>query len=195
MTGDPVDQLAGALDDLERLVAAIADDQWAQPTPCTDWTVRELVNHVVGGNYLFAGILRGETTLPPLEIRSQQGRDRLGDDPLAAYHDASRQLITAFREPGVLDQTYELPIGRLPGTAAARLRVVETLVHGWDLAHSIGHPPEFSQEAAEQALEFSRGALAKLPPGRVFASPQPVADDARAIDRLAALLGRPLSAA
>ena len=158
----PVEVLAVALDDMEELVGSVGDDHWTQPTPCTDWSVRELVNHFVGGNYLYAAILRGEQTLPPIEIRSSQGRDRLGEDPPAAYRDAAAQLLAAFRQPGVLEQTFEVPIGPVPGVAAARLRLVETLVHGWDLAQAIGRPASFSDDAAQDALEFTRSALTRI---------------------------------
>jgi len=68
---------------------------------------------------------------------------------------------------------------------------VETLVHGWDLARATGQPLAFPDEIVEVEIEISRKLLDGLPPGRSsFAPPQPVADDAPAIDRLAALLGR-----
>jgi uncharacterized protein (TIGR03086 family) len=50
MTTAPVDELAQALRGTEQLVAAVRDEQWTRPTPCTDWKVRDLVNHLVGGN-------------------------------------------------------------------------------------------------------------------------------------------------
>jgi uncharacterized protein (TIGR03086 family) len=72
------------------------------------------------------------------------------------------------------------------------LRTVETLVHGWDLARAVGRPAPFPEELAEGELAFSRDLLDRLPAGRTpFGPPQPVADDAPALDRLAALLGRP----
>ena len=71
------------------------------------------------------------------------------------------------------------------------LRIVEALVHGWDLARATGQPAEFPDDLPERELTFTRGKLADLPPdGRPFAPPRPVADDAPAIDRLAACLGR-----
>ena len=96
-----------------------------------------------------------------------------------------------FGRPGVLEETFPMPIGTMPGTAVLHLRLTETLVHGWDLARALGRPAPFPDDLAEQALEFSRAALGNLPPGRMpFAPPKPVPDDAPAIDRLAALLGR-----
>jgi uncharacterized protein (TIGR03086 family) len=74
---------------------------------------------------------------------------------------------------------------------------VETLVHGWDLATATGQRLPGSADAlAEGVLDFSRALLARLPEGRhPFAPPRPVADDAPALDRLVALLGRDPAAA
>jgi uncharacterized protein (TIGR03086 family) len=191
MTVHPVDQLAGALDVAEDLVAGVPDDRWDAPTPCADWTVRDLVNHLVGGNLLFAGVLGGEPTPSLEELGRGQGVDRLGDDPVAAFRVAADTLLAAFRQPGALEQVVTVPVGTVPGIGALHLRLVETLVHGWDLARATGRPPGFPEALAEQELAFSRAKLADVPPDRTpFAPPQPAPDDAPALDRLAALLGR-----
>ncbi len=85
-----------------------------------------------------------------------------------------------------------VPIGAVPGVVALHLRITESLVHGWDLAHSTGQPTDvLPDDLAEHELQFSRRQLPDLPPGRhPFAPSQPVPDDAPALDRLAALLGR-----
>jgi hypothetical protein len=57
---EPAGGLALALDATGQLVAGVRDEQWLDPTPCPDWNVRDLVNHIIGGNRMFAGILRGE---------------------------------------------------------------------------------------------------------------------------------------
>jgi uncharacterized protein (TIGR03086 family) len=184
-TTTPVEQLAGLLDDVEQLVAAVREDQWTAATPCTEWNVRELVNHLVRGNRQFAAALRGEQ--PP----SPEPGDVLGGDPLAAFRAAAGGLLEALRQPGAMQRVVRVPFGTVPGSVALHLRNTELLVHGWDLARATGQSPAFPEPVAEQELAFSRGALGQIPPGRTpFGPPRPVADDAPAIDRLAALLGR-----
>src|SRR5260370_8838595 len=61
----PADLLARALDATGDLVAGVRDDQWDAPTPCTGWNVRDLVNHVVGGNLAFARLPPGHPPSPP----------------------------------------------------------------------------------------------------------------------------------
>ncbi|MGY1623822.1 TIGR03086 family metal-binding protein [Geodermatophilus sp. SYSU D00965] len=191
MTDDTLAPLATALDGTGQLVAAVTPDQWDAPTPCTDWTVRQLVNHLVGGNRLVVRVLRGKPLPPMDQLGRRASVDQLGEDPAASHRDSADQLLAALREPGVLERAHTLPAGTLPGPALVHLRTVETLVHGWDLARATGRPAPFPDELAEPELAFSRDLLGRLPEDRQpFAPSRPVADDAPAIDRLAALLGR-----
>jgi uncharacterized protein (TIGR03086 family) len=183
--------LATALDGTGRLVDAVTGEQWGLPTPCSDWTVRQLVNHVVGGNRLFTRVLSAEPLPPRDQLGRRAAEDQLGADPAAAYAATSAELLAALRAPGVLEGTYTVPAATLPGPAIVHLRTVETLVHGWDLARAIDRPAPFPEDLAEGELAFSRDLLGRIPEGRhPFGPSQPVDDDAPAIDRLAALLGR-----
>jgi uncharacterized protein (TIGR03086 family) len=180
-----------ALDGAGHLVGAVAADQWELPTPCSDWTVRQLVNHLVGGNRLFARVLRGEPLPPPDQLGRRGSVDQLGDDAAAAFAGSADELRAALRGPEVMAGTYTVPAGTLPGPALVQLRTVEMLVHGWDLARATDQQVPFPEELADHGLTFSRGMLTRLPAGRQpFGPSRPVADEAPAIDRLAALLGR-----
>lgn len=182
--------LAAVLGTVGELVGEVRTDQWEAPTPCPGWDVRALVDHMVLGHRLFAGILRGTVAVTPgaLDPRSA---DALGDDPAGAYGDAARDLLAAFGQPGALERVVEVPVGPVPGAAAVHLRIVEELVHGWDLAQATGRRLRSSDDVAERALEFTRVALADVAPDRSpFAPPRPVRDLAPPIERLAALLGR-----
>jgi uncharacterized protein (TIGR03086 family) len=189
MTTEPVEQLGIALDATGQVIAAVRLEQWDRPTPCHEWDVAALVNHVVTGNRLFAGALAGT---PPAsrEAPSADG------DLLSSYRDSANVLLEAFRRPDALNKIVTVPFGSVPGIVALHLRITEVLVHGWDLARAIDHPADLPSDLAEQELAFSRGKLSEIPPGRTpFAPPQPVADDAPAIDRLAACLGRSVTTA
>lgn len=188
MTTAPVDELARALDATDRVIAGIGDDQWHSATPCSDWDACDLARHLVLGNRIFAAMLSGE---PPPASDAQPETAQLEGDVRAAFRTSAEQLLTAFRRPGALDQTVTLPIGPVPGAAALHIRITEVLVHGWDLARATGQRGYFPEDLAERALEFTREKLKELPAERrPFAPPQPVPEDARAIERLAAYLGR-----
>ena len=184
--------LQDVLDGMGELVAGVRPEQWAAPSTCADWDVRDLVNHVVFGNRSFTGILTGRAGPPQDQIRTMRDQDQLGDDPVVAWRDSAADLLVAFGAPGVLEQTFRSPLGPMPGAGLARLRLVETLVHGWDLARSTGQRPPFADAPAGAALDFT---LRQLPPeadrsALAFAPPQPVPAGAPALDRLAAHLGR-----
>lgn len=183
----PFDQLTRALSATGELIAGVRDDQWAGPTGCPDWTVRRLVNHLVGGNLVFVALLREQA--PP-----DRSADHLGQDPLGAFHAAGQELAAAFAPPGVLDRIYQAPPGPLPGLAALHLRITEALVHGWDLAQATGQPTHpLPEDLAETELALSQAQLADVPrTGHPFAPAQPVPQDAPALDRLVAYLGRPV---
>ncbi|MER6133711.1 TIGR03086 family metal-binding protein [Streptomyces sp. NPDC001815] len=170
-----------ALDAVEMLVSAVRRDQFDRPTPCADWDVRTLLNHIVWENLLWAGLADGTP-------RSDFTADHLGDDHLAAFRTASRAARSAFSRPGMLEQRY----GPAPGRRLVEQLVIEMLVHGWDLARAVGHPSGIPQHLAEVALPVVREAYGELPRTAAgsFAPQQPVPDSAGALDRLAAYLGR-----
>ncbi len=177
-----VSQLAEVLDATGQLIATVPAARWADPTPCPGWTVSDLVGHLVTGNTLFSGAFGGADPGPA------------GTDLLAAYRSSAAALLEAVAQPGALDKIVTVPFGTVPGIVALHLRITEVLVHGWDLARATGQLVAFSEDVAEQELAFSQAKLSDIPPGRSpFAPPQPVADDAPAIDRLAACLGRDVS--
>jgi uncharacterized protein (TIGR03086 family) len=190
MTSGPVGQLSQALDLTGALVAGVGAGQWADPTPCDEWTVADLVTHMVTGNYLFAAILRGT---PLAEARAAATQVAPGDDLAGHFRDAAAQLIAAYGQPGVLEQLFTIPVGTMPGAGTLHIRLVEMLVHGWDLAQATGQATAFPDDLAEQELTFTRRQLGALPPGRSpFGPEQPAAGDAPAIIRLVACLGRPV---
>lgn len=195
-TTAPTDRLARALDAAGAVIDAIGNDQWSNPTPCPEWNVRALLNHVVGGNRLFVRVLSGEQMPPPETLAKLRGADQLGEDPPAAFRESGEALMEAFRRPGALDGVYQVPAGRVPGVVALHLRVTELLVHGWDLARATGQPARLPEDLAEEELAFARGVNAPSVPrtGHPFGPVPKISDDAPVIDRLAAYLGRPVTA-
>jgi uncharacterized protein (TIGR03086 family) len=168
-----VDQLADALERAGRLIAGVRDDQWHNPTPCTEWDVRAVVDHLIKGNALFAAAL---------------GAGEVATDD---YREVSARLLEAFRQPGAIDGTVTIPFGTVPGEFALHLRLTELVVHGWDIARATGQKTDFPEDLAEEELRFGQRAIGMIPPDRSpFQPPQPAPEDAPTIDRLAALLGR-----
>jgi len=181
-----VGQLGRAFAAVGDLITNIRPEQWSAPTPCTDWTVRQLVDHLIGMNRVFAALLAGE---PP----SRRDADHIEGDPVGAYRDSAARLQAAFDQPGALERTYRGPLGAATGSERLQIRLYDLLAHGWDLARAIGQPAALPDDLAEQSLAFVRTQLTEhARPGR-FGPAQRVADDAPAIERLVAFLGRPVN--
>jgi uncharacterized protein (TIGR03086 family) len=180
-----------ALDETARLVDGVRPEQMDLPTPCAGWDVRVLLAHLVGGNMRWAALPTGDPLTRGPASGGGAGADLLGDDPAGAYRRSATALQAAWRDPALLDRQFEIPIGVMPGRLAFQVRLVETVVHAWDLAKATGQHPEFAPEIVQTAIHFVQSSLPREQlPGSPFAPPVSVSDDLPAIDRLAALLGR-----
>ncbi len=184
-----VDQLARTTQICAGIVAGVAPHQWAARTPCEEWTVREVVVHLILGKHLFADALVPDAA--PTVTDTARYLESPDADLPAAFDIAGQLLLQAFSTPETMTRMITVPFGTIPGAVALNLRIVEMLVHGWDLASATGIQAQFPEDLAEQEIAFSRQNLSRVPPGRRrFADPQSAPDDAPAIERLAALLGR-----
>lgn len=143
-----------------------------------EWTVRQLVNHLVVGNRMFAEIIEGEQQRPPSagSPGSDMPGDALGDDPVAAFHRAAHLVSAAFAQPGALDQVVTVPFGTVPAEVALHLRLTEVLVHGWDLARATGQPVRFRDETVAAELAFAQCALRAARQGVVDVGTGPTAE-------------------
>lgn len=184
-----VDGLDTALTGFGELLAQVRPEQWAAPTPCVEWTVRDLVSHLVTGNLLIADAVDGQR---PAATEDSARVEATADGELpAAYRATVRPLLHAFSSPGALQRMVSVPFGTVPGVVALHLRTTELIMHGWDLCQATGQRVAFPDELVEQELSFTEGALGNVPPDRSpFGPAQPFAEGAPPIDRLAALLGR-----
>jgi uncharacterized protein (TIGR03086 family) len=185
-----LDDLARAQAALTSLLTTLGPEDWARPSPCPDWDVGGVVRHLTAGERAFTTSLGGVAYDLPA-ITAAVTAVPLGDLP-ATYDDGAARLRDALARAG--DGTFPTGIGPMPSAAVAELRTIEALIHGWDVARGVGATYAVEAPVAERAIGHSRALMERLPPDRTpFGPPQPVADDAPAIDRLAALLGRTVS--
>jgi uncharacterized protein (TIGR03086 family) len=168
-------------------VAAVTADQWELPTPCEGWTVHDLVNHLVSGNWWVAELVAGRTID---EVGDSLDGDLLGDDPLAAYVESAGAADAAFSAPGAMEASCAVSYGPIPGSAYAGDRFVDVLVHGWDLAVAIGHDARLDPGLVDACLELVAPEADALSASGAFGSRVEVPDDADPQTRLLALLGR-----
>lgn len=177
-------------------LAAVTPGQWSWPTPCTGWTVRDLVNHMTRGNLSYANLLQGGTAA---EFLRQRDEDALGTDPAGAYASSVRACAGAFAVPGAPDRLVDYPLGEIPGRQALAVRTADSTIHTWDLARAVGAEEQLDDGLVTWITDHLRqiyAGLAETPVSaetahRFFAAPHgPAADDASRQDRLLHIMGR-----
>lgn len=182
--------------EFDQRLTSVRPDQWTAPTPCTEWNVRHLVNHMVRGNLNYVDLLAGGTREPFLHLRDA---DALGDDPLAAYTASVQLVAEAFSRPGALDQVLDYPLGKVTGRQALAVRATDSVIHAWDLAQAVGADDRLDPDLVawiSDNLETIYAGLAESPIAadtthRFFAEPgTAVSESATRQDRLLRLMGR-----
>lgn len=176
-----------AVEHFDRQVEAIGPDQWNLPTPCTDWDVRALVNHLVYENDWSVPLLHGATIA---EVGDRFEGDLLGDDPKATWRRSSQEALAAAAEDGVLDRSVSLSSG--PRDAGAYLAELfcDHLIHGWDLARAIGGDERLDPDLTEACYAMSKPREDRMKASGAFGERITVADDADLQTKLLAVYGR-----
>ena len=174
--------LAAASAQTVPVVRGIRDDQLGHPTPCDDFQVRDLFNHlyqiVVGFQELAAGKQPDFGTTP----------DELGGDWRGRFAEQADRLVEAWSDPGALEGVS--PAMGMPQEAVGRLALLDLTVHGWDLARATGqrYAPDRTAVRLLTPLAEQMGPQAREM--GVFDEPIEVAEDAGDFERLLALTGR-----
>jgi uncharacterized protein (TIGR03086 family) len=153
-----------------------ASEKLDAPTPCDEWDVRELLNHMLDTQHYFAGSARGEDVALP----SPTPPDLLGSDPVADFERAREETLQTFREPGVVEKT----------GPALGIAFTDQLLHGWDLAKATGQDTTMPTGLPEMAYEMIHGRFTDEQRKGTFKPEIPVDPEASAQDKLLAYTGR-----
>ncbi|MFV0126903.1 TIGR03086 family metal-binding protein [Streptomyces sp. HMX112] len=169
-------------------VHAVGADQWDAPTPCAEWSVRDLVNHLTGEQLWVVPLVREGRTIE--EVGDAFDGDVLGDDPAGAWDRAAAAARDAFTERGALTRTVRLSYGDTPATAYCSQMVADAVLHAWDLSRAIGAPERLPDDLVEfTSVEVSPYA-SELAGSGLFAPPLTPPPGADAQTRLLAMVGR-----
>ena len=176
------DRAAAITDDI---VGPITDEQLSLPTPCSDWNVRDVVNHLVLGDLIVTAFFLGEP-------QPDRNADHVGAEPIKALAKSLAATRAELTAPGALERVVE---GTFMGTTTvgdlAERRIADLVAHLWDLARATGRSTDYDAELMERVQAHYRARLDGKPrEGMPIAAISPVPDDATAADRLAGFLGR-----
>lgn len=182
---DGTQQLDELMPVLHGLVDRISPDQLDDQTPCVNFTVTGVLEHMIGGATAFAPLFRGEGQ--PTAAGAPTTTGTLQDRWRAAMVD----LLDAVHTEGAAERTIAAPFGEVPGAVFARFVAFDGLVHGWDLATATNQPYAPREELVREVDSFARQALAPgMRDGDTFAAETEVPADAGALEKLVAFSGR-----
>ncbi|MFC4942267.1 TIGR03086 family metal-binding protein [Pseudonocardia sp. GCM10023141] len=175
-------------DRFDALVAGVRADQWSWPSPCDEWTARDVVGHILDMHAAMLQPFGRELSPAPA----------LADDPLGAFRAARADIEAVLADPAEAGSTHDTPMG--PSTAENHIDGVasaDLVLHGWDLAKATGQDDTIDPAEVErswpgvQQMPPEMRIPGAFGPGIVVFGPEvPVPSDAPLQDRLLGLIGR-----
>lgn len=188
---DSLEALSQGSKEFEARLRQVGDDQWDLPTPCTEWTVSELVNHMLLGTRMSVQLLAGSSQQ---EVLAGLDDDLMADneDPVADFVALATQMQEGFAAPIGLEGTVDHPMGEIPRTMFVGFRIMDNATHAWDLARAIGADETLDSDLVQRVwddIQPMAGGLGEL---GMFgeSSSGDVADGAPLQTRLLDLVGR-----
>jgi uncharacterized protein (TIGR03086 family) len=178
---DPIIAHQRAQDVFARVLAHVGPDQFGAPTPCSKWTIGDLIEHVIGGNEYV-----GRWADSPIEPPARP------DDVIAAHRTSADAAQGIFAGPDGMSTMFNLPFGQLPGQVFVGIRTADVLTHAWDLAAATGQSTDLDPELATEQLAAVRAFVGPQfrGPDKPFRDEQPCSSERSPADQLAAFLGR-----
>ena len=174
-----------AIDRFGARVHEIDGHRWNDSTPCTEWTVRDLVNHLVSEHLWVPHLLGGESLE---QVGDRYDGDMVGADPVHAWDEAAERSLAAWKDTD-LSGTAQFSFGEAPLTVYADQILVDLTVHEWDLARGSGQPESLDPVAVNHSLAYARANIERVAGLGIFAAPVPTTSTDPAV-QLLSLLGR-----
>lgn len=134
---DTLEALSQSSQEFESRLRGVAEHQWDLPTPCAEWTVRELTNHLLLGTRMTVQLLAGASRDA---VVAELGDDLMADsqDPVADFVTLATQMQEGFAAPTGLEGMVDHPMGQIPRTMFVGFRIMDNGTHAWDLARALG---------------------------------------------------------
>ena len=176
---NPIDLYSAAVKGTREIIGGVQSSQLGDSTPCGEWNVQALMDHIVGGTGVLWGSLAGAAPETPQ-----------GSSPVAAFEAGTAKALDAAKVPGALEKTILSPLGDMPGGQLLAAFFMETLIHGWDLAKATGQSTDMPADLAETCHAMFGPSADEMRQSGVFGPRVDVADDATTQIKLLGALGR-----
>lgn len=186
-----LEALVQASHEFETRLRQVGDDQWDLATPCTEWTVSELTNHMLLGTRMCVQLQAGASRD---DVIAELSDDLMADghDPVADFVALAAQMQEGFAAPSGLEGTVDHPMGEIPRTMLIGFRVIDNGTHAWDLARAIGADETLDSNLVSWMWDDIQPMAGGLGALGIFgeSSSGDVADDAALQTRFLDLVGR-----
>lgn len=176
-----------SVEEFDSRMAEVGADDMSNPTPCTEWNVRDLINHLVNENKWVAPLLAGKTIA---EVGDAFDGDLLGDDPHLAWKLASEEAKSAAQEKGATERTVHLSFGDFPGGDYLDQLTADHLIHGWDLARGVSGTEAMDDELMSYVYAWATPIEEVLKGSGSYGDKIEPAEDADLQTKLLAVFGR-----
>jgi uncharacterized protein (TIGR03086 family) len=188
---DSITAMGRVVEQTGKIVDGITPEQLSLPTLCTEWSVRDVINHITGGGLMFATCVE-QGAMSDEAIGALVTGDNLGDNYRGAFKAAAAKALAAFDAPGAADKPVKLPFGEMPAGVALNIAVFDLLTHAADLARATSQRID-DEELVQTALAVGRQMVGPdlRKPG-VFDAEQSIDPGAPAMEKLLAFAGRRL---
>ena len=177
--------ISKAAENAKRVVAGVKPSQFDDATPCSEFNVKQLANHMAG---LLMGseraALKQDRMAPPDPMP-----DIVGDNPGAVYSGLADKAVAAWSSPGALDGNTQFGTGEFPAQMAAAITLMEVAVHGWDLAKATGQSYSLEEDVVAATFETVKQLNANGR-GPAFGTEVSAGDSASTQDQMLAYSGR-----
>jgi uncharacterized protein (TIGR03086 family) len=185
------DMLRRAVLSTRTVLARVGSDQLDGPTPCASWTLRDVVEHLIGSARWYSSCALAGHAPPTADDTTVTDGDLI-----ATYFQASDDTCIAFDAEGILDTVIVMPTGPMSGRAVMALAALDAFTHGWDVARATGQSTDLDPSLADALLAFARNAIGDKLRGHdgsaPFAAARAASERASRADQLATFLGRDL---
>lgn len=184
----PMLDLEPATTTLAGVIGRVRDDQLSDPTPCTEATLGDLIDHVDS----FCAAFTAAARKTPLGRRPSADAGKLGPDWRTRIPIRLHELAVAWRDPEAWRGTTETGCQQMPADVAGVVAIDEVILHGWDIAVASGQSYSCPDDLVQAAYGFVEQTAAANPGGTpgLFGPPLQVPDGAPLLDRLIRLAGR-----
>jgi uncharacterized protein (TIGR03086 family) len=172
------------------VVNNVKPDQLGAPTPCSDWDVRTLVNHLMFWSAFRSELAARKQTAPEDDPITEQTDFTREPDWATTFQTQLRKATSAWAEPGATDGETGLAGGSMAAPVIGMMMVGELVMHGWDLAVATGQRLEVDEEVVAAVHEATAAMADQGRSYGVFADEVTVPDDASPLDRVLAISGR-----